>query len=122
MALIVKMDDVGLHLTKQDNAASQSLGHALVNSVPYLLTALSGIGTVAMLWVGGGIILHGLHEVGVHAPSDLAHAIQHGVEGATGALSGILGWFSYAAASALVGLVLGAVIAFVLHKVFRLGH
>jgi predicted DNA repair protein MutK len=57
----------------------------------------------------------------MHGPSDLAHGIQHAVEGATGALAGLLGWVSYAGVSALFGLVLGAVIALVLHKVLRIG-
>lgn len=121
VALIVKMDDVGLHLTKQDSSASQSVGYALVNSVPHLLTALSLIGTVAMLWVGGGIIVHGTHEVGFDLFYDIAHGAEYWVKGVTGALSGIAGWFTYAFISAVLGLALGAVIAFVLHKVLGVG-
>lgn len=117
VALIVKMDDAGLHLSKQDSGASQSLGRFLVNSVPYLLTALSFVGTIAMLWVGGGIIVHGTHEVGFDGFYDIAHGAEYAVAAATGALSGIAGWFTYAAISAVIGLALGAVIAFVLHKV-----
>ncbi len=117
VAIIVKMDDVGLHLTKQESSGAQKLGHLLVNSVPYLLTALTVIGTVAMLWVGGGIIVHGTHEVGFHLLYDVAHGAQYWVEGATGALSGIAGWFTYAAISAVIGLALGAIIAVLLHKV-----
>ncbi|HEX9806179.1 MAG TPA: DUF808 domain-containing protein [Alteraurantiacibacter sp.] len=121
VALIVKMDDVGLHLVEKPGAAARKIGRLLLLAMPRLLTVLSVVGTVAMLWVGGGIILHGLHEVGMHGPSDLAHGIQHAVEGATGALAGLLGWVSYAGVSALFGLVLGAVIALVLHKVLRIG-
>jgi len=117
VAIIVKMDDVGLHLTKQDSSFSQKFGHFLVNSVPKLLTALTVIGTVAMLWVGGGIIVHGTHEVGFDLLYNIAHGAEYAVAGVTGALSGIAGWFTYAAISAVVGLILGAVIAFVLHKV-----
>lgn len=122
VALIVKMDDVGLYLAKKDRRSAQSLGRFLLAAMPRLLTLLSAVGTVAMLWVGGGIILHGLHELGVHGPSDIAHGIEHGVAAATGALGSVLGWTSYAAASAVFGLVLGGVIAFVLHKVLKLGH
>lgn len=122
VALIVKMDDVGLYLAKKDQRSAQSLGRFLLAAMPKLLTLLSAVGTVAMLWVGGGIILHGLHELGVHGPSDIAHGIEHWVEMATGALGGILGWISYAAASAVFGLALGGVITFVLHKVLKLGH
>ena len=121
VAMIVKMDDVGLHLSKRENSGSQALGRFLLRAMPWLLAVLSVVGTVAMLWVGGGIILHGLHEMGVHGPSDAAHAIQNGVEQASGALAAVTGWLTYAAVSALVGLVLGAIVAFVLHKVLRVG-
>ena len=75
-----------------------------------------------MLWVGGGILIHGLHEIGLHNLSDFSHGLQDGVEQLTGGLGGILGWLTYAAISAIVGLVTGAVIVFILHKVFKLGH
>jgi hypothetical protein len=121
VALIVKMDDVGLHLTERASSGAKAMGRFLLKAMPRLLTTLSVVGTVAMLWVGGGIILHGMHELGLHGPPDWAHHAQEAVAHATGALGGILGWATYAALSALVGLVLGAVIAVVLHKVFRLG-
>jgi hypothetical protein len=89
--------------------------------MPVLLAVLSTVGTVAMLWVGGGIVLHSLHEIGLHGPSDWAHGVQHAVEVGTGALGGVLGWFTYAALSALFGLALGAIIVVVLHKVFKIG-
>ena len=116
VGLIVKMDDLGLYLAKKSSAAAQSVGRFLLKAMPWLLKTLSFVGTIAMLWVGGGIILHGLHELGLHGPSDWAHGVQHAVETVTGGLSGILGWATYAALSALAGLVLGAVLAVVLHK------
>lgn len=121
VALIVKMDDIGLHLAQKPGAGAQAVGRFLLRAMPKLLTVLSVVGTAAMLWVGGGIILHGLHELGVHGPSDLAHSLQHAVEHATGALGGALGWLSYAVASAVVGLVLGWIVALVLHKVLKIG-
>lgn len=121
VAMIVKIDDVGLHLTKQADAWKQSIGHFLLRFVPKLLVTLSVVGTVAMLWVGGGIIVHGTHEVGFHAIYDVVHGAETAVAGATGALSGVLGWATYAALSAVVGLVLGGIIAFVLHKVLGVG-
>lgn len=122
VALIVKMDDVGLHLAENRHTRfEQRLGRLLLHAMPRLLTLLSVVGTIAMLWVGGGIVLHGLEETGLGAPAEWAHGVQHAVEGGTGALSGVLGWASYAAISALFGLALGAVIALVLHKVLKLG-
>ena len=118
VALIVKMDDVGLHLAKKSSSSAQAVGRTLLKAMPWLLKALSFIGTIAMLWVGGGILLHGLHEIGFHGPSDWAQGIELAVENATGALSSILGWLSYASISALVGLVVGIVLTLVIHKVF----
>lgn len=121
VALIVKMDDVGLHLSEKSSALAQSVGRFLLRAMPRLLTALSLIGTVAMLWVGGGIVLHGLAELGIAQPEHLVEDIRHAVEAATGALGGVLGWATFAGLSALFGLALGAVIAFVLHKLLRVG-
>lgn len=121
VALIVKMDDIGLHLARKPGAASQSLGRGLVRAMPVVMAVLGTVGTAAMLWVGGGIILHGTHELGLHAPSDFAHAAQHAVELATGGLGGVLGWLTYALISALVGLVLGGLVAGVVHVIPRKG-
>ena len=120
VALIVKMDDIGLHLAKEARtSAGRNFGRFLVRAMPRLLVALSAIGTVAMLWVGGGIILHGLAGIGVPGPEHWVEGIEHGVSAIAG---GALGWLSFAGLSALLGLVLGTVLVFVLHKVFRLGH
>ncbi len=125
VALIVKMDDIGLHLAEKPSQVAQKVGRGLLLAMPKVLTFLSVVGTGAMLWVGGGIILHGLHEMGVHGPSDVAHALQHAVEHATGGAGAVLGWLTYAVASAVVGLVLGAVVALGLHsgqKLLGKGH
>lgn len=122
VGLIVKMDDVGLHLAKSRKGGLAALGRGLVSGMPRLLLALSAIGTVAMLWVGGGILLHGTHELGVHGFYDMTNGIGDAVRSTTGALGGLLGWVTYAALSALVALIVGAVIVFVAHSVLRLGH
>ena len=122
VALIVKMDDVGLALTKRANSAKQAIGRFLLKAMPWLLKALSLIGTIAMLWVGGGILLHGTHELGWHTLYDATHGLEEAVQSTTGALGGFLGWLTYAAASAVVALIVGAIIVFVLHKVIGIGH
>jgi uncharacterized protein len=121
VAVIVKIDDVGLYLTRQGAAWKQGFGQFLLRFVPKLLVALSIIGTIAMLWVGGGIIVHGTHEVGFHGLYDIIHGAEGVVAAAAGALGGLAGWLTYAALSGAVGLVLGVVIAFVLHKVLGVG-
>ncbi|MGN6496063.1 MAG: DUF808 domain-containing protein [Tsuneonella sp.] len=120
VGLIVKMDDIGLHLARRGTRSGERIGCALVQGMPHVLAGLSAIGTVAMLWVGGGIVLHGLDTLGVPGPEHMAEAMRHAVEAATGALGGVFGWATYAACAAAFGLVLGAVIALLLHQVHRL--
>ncbi|MGI9377919.1 MAG: DUF808 domain-containing protein [Tsuneonella suprasediminis] len=115
VGMIVKMDDVGLHLAKKPSATLQATGRFLLRAMPWLLNALSTIGTVAMLWVGGGIILHGLAQVGFSAPEHFMEGIRHSVEGATHALGGIFGWLTYAVSSAVFGLVIGVLLALIVH-------
>ena len=122
VALIVKMDDVGLHMAQRRGASTQAIGRGLVHAMPRVLTVLSVVGTAAMLWVGGGIVIHGLHELGWHLPSGLAEGAQHAVEQAGGALGPALGWLASAAISAVAGIVLGAAIALILHKGLKLKH
>ncbi|HUD28323.1 MAG TPA: DUF808 domain-containing protein [Novosphingobium sp.] len=119
VALIVKMDDVGLHLAKKPSALAQSTGRMLLKAMPVVMNLLGSVGTLAMLWVGGGIILHGLEELGVPGPAHVAHDIQHALAEATGPLGPVAGWLGYAVASAIVGLVLGAVVAVVVHLIAK---
>ncbi len=122
VAIIVKLDDIGLHLIEKPSEGAKKVGQLLLAAMPKILVLLSVVGTIAMLWVGGGIILHGTHELGFHGLYDASHGLEEAVRSTTGALGGILGWVTYAAASAVVGLGLGAVLVFVLHKVLKLGH
>lgn len=122
VGLIVKMDDVGLHLAEKESTLAQKLGRGMVAFMPKLLTALSFIGTIAMLWVGGGIILHGLAEIGIAGPEHWVEGIQYGVSEIAGQAGGILGWMTFAGLSAVTGLILGFIIAIVLHNVLKIGN
>ncbi|MDN4175011.1 DUF808 domain-containing protein [Nocardioides sp. SOB77] len=115
VALIVKMDDFGLSLAQRSSALAQKVGRGLVAGMPKLLTVISVVGTVAMLWVGGHIELVGLDELGWHAPYELVHHLEEDVHHATGALGGVLGWIVNTACSAVFGLVLGAIVVAVVH-------
>jgi len=114
VALIVKMDDAGLRLAKTGKKGIAGFGRGLVKGMPKLLSALTVIGTVAMLWVGGHILLVGADELGLHAPYDALHHLEEAVHEATGALGGVLAWLVDTGASAVVGLVVGALVVLVL--------
>lgn len=112
VALIVKADDVGLHLSQMSggpaSALLRPLGRALVQSMPYFLGALGFIGTLAMVWVGGGIVLHGFEEYGY---GRLSHVLEEAGDWAAGvvpAVGGFVSWFVRALGAAFVGLVAGA--------------
>jgi predicted DNA repair protein MutK len=117
VALIVKMDDAGLHLSKSRSGFGRAVGHGLVRGMPALLTTLSAVGVAAMIWVGGHIILGGLDELGLHAPYSWVHHAEEAVHDATGPLGGILGWLTNTIGSAILGLVVGAVIVAVMHLI-----
>ena len=115
VAVIVKLDDIGLHLAERSSPVAQKIGRRLVHGVPYLLSALSKIGTAAMLWVGGGIILHSIGEIGFHALPDWVHhqaeALAHGI----GFAMPVFNWLIYALASALAGAIAGGLVVGLFH-------
>jgi predicted DNA repair protein MutK len=117
VGLIVKMDDIGLHLAERRSAATRALGRGLVKAMPVLMEVLSVVGTAAMIWVGGGILVHGMETLGVHEPAGTIHHAAEAVAHAAGSLGGIAGWFVTAIASGLFGLVIGGAIAFAIHKI-----
>ena len=119
VALIVKMDDVGLHLSLRRDAGSRALGHALLWLMPRLLQVLSFVGTAAMLWVGGGIFSHGLAEFGAGV---VPHTIEHWGQAAgeaAGWARGIVAWVVEALGSSVVGLAIGAIVVGVMHLIPR---
>lgn len=121
VALIVKMDDVGLLLTQRPRAFSQRVGHALVSFMPTLLNIISVVGVAAMIWVGGHILLVGADDLGWHAPYSWVHHLEEDVHHAVAGVGGLLGWVVNTVASAAVGLVVGAVVVAVMH-VLPFGH
>jgi predicted DNA repair protein MutK len=117
VALIVKADDAGIALAERNGSVSGPLGRALVRAMPPFLQLLGAVGTAAMLWVGGGIILHGLEEYGLEAIPHAIHDAAHVVEEALGVLGAVAAWLLAAAAAGILGLVLGALTALVVQRV-----
>jgi len=113
VALIVKADDVGIALATNERASAiagtgRAVGRALVRGMPILLTILSVVGTAAMIWVGGGIVLHGVEVYGPASIGLAVHAAAEAVAHALPAAAGLLGWIVGAAISGVIGLLIGA--------------
>ena len=115
VGLIVKLDDIGLHLAEKPSAASQRVGRGLVKAMPRILAVLSTVGIAAMLWVGGHILLVGSDEVGWHWPYEQVHHLEDAVHDAAESIGAVLGWLTNTAISAVIGLLVGFVVVGVLH-------
>ena len=108
VALIVKADDVGLHMAAEGRMAfTRKLGLWIVQGMPYFMKLLVIVGTAAMIWVGGSIIVHGLHEMGVHGPYDFIHGIAVAAGSAVPQAQGTVEWIVTAGIDGMLGLVLG---------------
>jgi len=111
VAIIVRADDLGARLAQRGGIISGPVGRALVRGMPPFLEALSFIGMIAMLWVGGGILIHGLAAFGFAAPEHVIHGLAEAARDAVPAGGDVLAWLVSAAGSAVVGLAAGAVTA-----------
>ena len=113
VALLVKVDDIGRGMIERGNAPK--LGTGLVKAMPYVLSAIGVIGTIAMLWVGGHLIVRGLDEVfGWHWPHEIIARGQEAVGG------GALGWMVETGISMIVGLIVGFIVLGVVQLVKKL--
>ena len=104
VGLLVKMDDIGMALNKRHNGKS-TVGNALVKGMPIVLDIIGVIGTAAMLWVGGHIVVKGLHEFGMDQPHDFIASVTEKIS------NGALAWLADTGMSMVCGLVLGVVVA-----------
>ena len=118
VALIVKMDDVGMHLAAKDSAGTQRVGELLVKGMPSVLAAITFIGTIAMLWVGGHIMLQGAYDLGWHGPYDLVHVLEKPFAGIA-VVGGLLAWLVNTVCSAILGLAWGLVVMAIVHPLLN---
>ncbi len=116
VALLVKIDDIGLKMAKNPAQRVRHTGTRIVRSMPAVFRFISVLGTVAMLWVGGHLVLINLGEVGLHAPADVLHAVEHALE----PLGGFVVWVVDTIISAIAGLVWGLVIVGVVLGIAKL--
>ncbi|MDO4241159.1 MAG: DUF808 domain-containing protein [Microbacteriaceae bacterium] len=117
VALLVKMDDIGLALRRRGSGFVAGLGGALVKAMPIVLEIISKVGLFAMLWVGGHILIEGAHTLGWHLPHEIVHGLSHAVPG------GLLQWLVETACALVVGIAVGSVIFAIVHNLpFKKAH
>ncbi|HZF93740.1 MAG TPA: DUF808 domain-containing protein [Allosphingosinicella sp.] len=122
VGLIVKMDDIGLHLAQRRNGGTRAIGRGLVLGMPKLLALLSIVGIAAMIWVGGDIIVHGLASFHVEAPEHIIHDAAVGAAHASPVAHGFVEWLVGTIGAGIVGLTIGAMIVAVHHAVVHRKH
>jgi uncharacterized protein len=123
VALIVKADDFGIMLAQRKGTAlARTIGRGIVQGVPPFLKVLSFVGTLAMLWVGGGILVHGFDAYGIQGPEHLIHLISDSARTTISFVSAVAGWLAGALALAIFGVVIGALTAATMALLTRLWH
>lgn len=118
VALLVKVDDIGLRFMKSPSRAVRRFGVRVVASMPAVFRVISVIGTVAMLWVGGHLVLQNLEETFWAGPYELVHLVTHAIEAA----GPVIVWIVETAMSAIFGLVLGLIIVGIVTGVQRVAR
>jgi len=120
VALLVKMDDIGIALSKNGDAAfTRRFGLGMVNAMPKILGFISSVGTIAMLWVGGHLMLRSAYDLGMRNPWELIEGPVNAVHHSVPVLGPVLAWVLETAASALVGLVVGSIVMFIVEAIER---
>ncbi|GAB3121116.1 DUF808 domain-containing protein [Novispirillum itersonii] len=115
VAIIVKADDAGLLLARTRSRLLQVIGRGLVTGMPKFLKLLSIVGTAAMLWVGGGILVHGLEQYGADALGHGIAGLAAGAAQAVPAIGAVLGWLVSAGSAGIGGLATGLAVAGAIH-------
>lgn len=110
VALLVKADDFGLSLATNNDGIGRTFGRGLVKAMPGVMSSLSVVGTAAMIWVGGGIIVHGLESFGLPQIGQVIHHWSEVAAHSVPPVSSVLAWAVESAGYGLLGLVIGAVL------------
>lgn len=108
VALLVKADDFGLKLSQSGRLdATRAFGRGLVKAMPTVMNVIALVGTAAMLWVGGSIVIHGLEMMGLGALGHVVHDIAAAVGRALPQVGPLLEWLVKALLDGIFGLLLG---------------
>lgn len=118
VALIVKADDVGLWLARNGRLGlTRSFGRGLVRFMPWFMRTLSIVGTAAMLWVGGNIVLHGAAETFWAVPYDAIHHLAETIAGYVSGAKEAVVWLVTALCDGIFGVIFGMLLIPVATKV-----
>ncbi|TZG29586.1 DUF808 domain-containing protein [Sphingomonas montanisoli] len=121
VGILVKMDDIGLHLARRAEPL-RSIGDGLVRMMPVVFRIIATVGTAAMIWVGGGIIVHGLEQLGWPQPAHMIEALAGTAASLSSAGSAVIHWVVTATASGILGLVAGIALAGIVHMIAKARH
>jgi predicted DNA repair protein MutK len=113
VGIIVKLDDMGVSLVRNSHTAfGRQLGKGLVAGMPIILKVLSTVGTIAMLWVGGSIIVHGLDSIGIHSVEAFIHSIVSHLPTEGTRFSAAFEWIATSFLQAVLAILIGIVVVF----------
>jgi len=122
VALLVKADDIGLRLSQVGRLeATRAFGRGIVTHMPTVMTVIASVGTAAMLWVGGSIVIHGLESLGWDTLGHAIHDIAAAVADAMPLAQGFIEWFVKAAMDGVFGLALGFMLIGVMARIVEPG-
>lgn len=116
VALLVKMDDIGIHLLKKDNRVVKRIGANIVKAMPGVFKFLSIVGTVAMLWVGGHLLWKSAGDLGFTFAYDTLHAVEDFLK----PYGDFPAWLGDTLISAIIGLLVGSIFALIFMGFTRL--
>lgn len=116
VGLLVKLDDIGLHMTQRKSRGVRAFGFGIIKTMPGVFKTLTIVGTLAMLWVGGHLVWKSLGDVGVKFFADSLHSVEEFFHH----FNEVLAWFGDTAVSTLFGAVLGIALYYAIHPLIKL--
>lgn len=113
VGLLVKLDDIGLHMANRKISGVRLFGVGIIKTMPWIFKTLTVVGTLAMLWVGGHLVWKSLGDIGVAFFADSLHMVEDFFH----SYPAMVAWFGDTAASIVFGLTLGVVFFYAIHHI-----
>ena len=116
VGLLIKMDDIGLYMATKKKKLISNTGKSIVKIMPSVFKTIGIIGTVAMLWVGGHILIKSSSDLGFTVPMEIMHIITNSIHN----LGSVAIWVVDTGISAIVGVLFGAIIVTIFTLISKL--